>query len=91
VSAPAVAAHPLIRIGSNADALGNRFLLSAISFLRSKQIKDGAVARIERGKHKPTFIAILEVLADRISWSAGDPLPAVTDVGSPAGAGRPAA
>ena len=89
MSAPAVTAHPLIRIGSNADALGNRFLLSAISFLRSKQIKDGAVARIERGRHKPTFIAILEVLADRISWSAGDPLPAVTDVRSPAG--RPAA
>jgi DNA-directed RNA polymerase subunit K/omega len=75
VSAPAVASHPLIHVGSNEDALGNRFLLAAVAFLRSKQIKDGAVARVERGGHKPTFIAILEVLADRISWSHGDPVP----------------
>ena len=74
-SASASAAHPLIREGSNADTLGNRFLLSAVAFLRSKQIKDGAAARVERGAHKPTFIAILEVLADRISWSHGDPVP----------------
>jgi DNA-directed RNA polymerase subunit K/omega len=75
VSGPAVAAHPLVQIGSNTDALGNRFLLSAIAFQRSKQISNGAVARVERGGHKPTFIAILEVLADRISWSDGGPLP----------------
>lgn len=86
MKAPAVASHPLIQIGSNADALGNRFLLAAVSFLRSKQIKDGAIARVERGRHKPTFIAILEVLADRISWSdPGPPLPAVTVAGAPAG------
>ena len=29
------------------------------------------MARVERGRHKATFIAILEVLADRISWSDG--------------------
>jgi len=75
LSAPSVAAHPLVQIGSNADALGNRFLLSSISFLRSKQLQGGAVARVERGRHKPTFIAILEVLADRISWSNGDQPP----------------
>jgi DNA-directed RNA polymerase subunit K/omega len=68
VSAPSVAAHPLVQIGSNTDTLG-RFLLSAIAFLRSKQIKNGATARVEREAHKPTYIAILEVLADRISWS----------------------
>ena len=75
MSGPAVAAHPLIRVGANADALGNRFLLSAVAFLRSKQIKDGAVARVERGGHKDTFIAILEVLADRVSWSHDGPVP----------------
>jgi DNA-directed RNA polymerase subunit K/omega len=74
VSAPAVAAHPLIQIGSNADAVPSRFLLSSIAFLRSKQLKDGAIARVERNGHKPTFIAVLEVLADRISWSHGDPV-----------------
>jgi DNA-directed RNA polymerase omega subunit len=74
VSAPAVAAHPLIKVGSSTDALGNRFLLAAVAFRRSKQITNGAVARVERGGHKPTFIAILEVLADRVSWSDGDPV-----------------
>lgn len=69
MSAHSVAAHPLVQIGSNTDALGNRFLLSAIAFLRSKQIKNGATARVDREGHKPTYIAILEVLADRISWS----------------------
>lgn len=75
MSAPAVAAHPLVQLGSNTDTVPSRFLLSAIAFLRSKQIKDGALARVERAGHKPTFIAILEVLADRISWSHGDPVP----------------
>jgi DNA-directed RNA polymerase subunit K/omega len=75
VSAPAIAAHPLVQVGSNTETVPSRFLLSSIAFLRSKQIKDGAVARVERNGHKPTFIAILEVLADRISWSHGDPVP----------------
>jgi len=79
----------LIGVGSNTDALGNRFLLSAISFLRTKQIKNGAVARVERGQHKPTFIAILEVLADRVSWSNGDPVPDAAEAASPGR--RPAA
>ena len=69
MSAPAVAAHPLVQLGSNTDNIPSRFLLSSIAFLRSKQIKDGALARVERNGHKPTYIAILEVLADRISWS----------------------
>jgi DNA-directed RNA polymerase subunit K/omega len=75
LSAPAVTAHPLVQLGSNPDTQGNRFLLSSIAFLRSKQIKDGALARVERDGHKPTFIAILEVLADRISWSHGEAVP----------------
>jgi DNA-directed RNA polymerase omega subunit len=75
VSGSPVAAHPLVHVGSKADALGNRFLLVAIAFRRSKQIANGAVARVERNGHKPTFIAILEVLADTISWSNGDPAP----------------
>ncbi|HEY7410900.1 MAG TPA: DNA-directed RNA polymerase subunit omega [Vicinamibacteria bacterium] len=49
--------------------MSNRFLLSSVAFLRSKQLKDGATARIERGQHKPTYIAVLEVMANTISWS----------------------
>lgn len=74
-TAPPLAAQPLMRVGSNQDTAGNRFLLSTVAFLRSHQIKNGATARIERGAHKANFIAILEVLADRISWSHGDPPP----------------
>jgi DNA-directed RNA polymerase subunit K/omega len=69
-----VTSHPLVQLGSNADNIPSRFLLSSIAFLRSKQIKNGATARVERNGHKPTYIAILEVLADRISWSH-TPLP----------------
>ena len=74
--------HPLVQLGSNTGNIPSRFLLSSIAFLRSKQIKNGATARVERNGHKPTYIAILEVLADRISWShtplpvpAGDAVP----------------
>jgi len=49
--------------------MGSRFLLSAIAFQRSKQLQQGAVARVERGKHKATYIAVMEVLADAVSWS----------------------
>jgi DNA-directed RNA polymerase subunit K/omega len=61
-------AHPLLNDGSN-GITGNRFLLSSIAFLRSKQLSDGAAARILRGEHKATYAAVLEVLANTISWS----------------------
>lgn len=66
---PPPVSDPLTQDGSDAAALGNRFLLSAIAFQRSKQLKAGAAARIERNGHKPTYIAVLEVLANTISWS----------------------
>jgi DNA-directed RNA polymerase subunit K/omega len=47
----------------------NRFLLSAIAFQRAKQLQQGAKARVENGHHKTTYIAVLEVLANTISWS----------------------
>ena len=65
----AVRAHPLLNDGINATTLGSRFLLSAIAFLRSKQLIAGATARIERDGHKPTYLAVLEVSADTVSWS----------------------
>lgn len=68
MSAPPSVAHPLVQ-DSNVHTMGNRFLLSAIAFQRSKQIQGGAVARVARNGHKPTYIAVLEVLANTISWS----------------------
>jgi DNA-directed RNA polymerase subunit K/omega len=69
VTAPPSPAHPLLQDGADTHTQGNRFLLSAIAFLRSKQLKEGASARIARGVHKPTYIAVLEVLANTVSWS----------------------
>jgi DNA-directed RNA polymerase subunit K/omega len=69
VIAPLPAANPVNRDGTETAAMDNRFLLSAIAFQRSKQLKAGAAARIERNGHKPTTIAVLEVLANTISWS----------------------
>ena len=66
----AVVVHPLIHDALAEDqTMGNRFLLSAIAFQRAKQLQGGASARVERGLHKPTYVAVLEVLANRISWS----------------------
>ena len=75
MSAPAGAPHPLILDWSDTHPMGNRFLLSAIAFQRSKQLQCGAVARVARGRHKPTYIAVLEVLADTISWSHTGEIP----------------
>ena len=48
---------------------GNRFLLCAIAFHRSKQLKEGAAPRLAVDSHKPTHLAVLEVMADTVSWS----------------------
>ena len=66
---PPAAAQPPVPDGSHGGVSGNRFLLSAISFLRTRQLTDGAAARIARDGHKATYIAVLEVLSNTISWS----------------------
>jgi DNA-directed RNA polymerase subunit K/omega len=54
----------------------NRFLVANIAFRRVHQLQFGARARVDRGNHKPTRIALLETLADAISWTAGEPVAA---------------
>jgi hypothetical protein len=44
--------------------------LSNVAFLRAKQLQGGARCHLEANGHKPTHLAVLEVLADTISWSA---------------------
>ena len=44
-------------------------LQTAIAFLRTKQLKEGARSRVENAGHKATYLAVLEVLANTISWS----------------------
>jgi DNA-directed RNA polymerase subunit K/omega len=75
VTSPPSPEHPSLPDGSDAqegsdtETRGNRFLLSAVAFLRTKQLRDGARARVARDGHKPTSIAVLEVLANTVSWS----------------------
>jgi DNA-directed RNA polymerase subunit K/omega len=69
LSAAQAVVHPLVQDASDAEHMGNRFLLSVIAFQRSKQLQRGATARVERNGHKPTYVAVLEVLANRVSWS----------------------
>jgi DNA-directed RNA polymerase subunit K/omega len=56
-----------------AATLENRFLLSSVAFLRAKQLLSGARPRLEPERHKSTQLALLEVLADTVSWSVEDP------------------
>lgn len=62
-------AHPLVQDRSETQVLHNRFLVSAIAFLRTRQLKQGAAARIALDGHKPTYTAVLEVMANTVSWS----------------------
>ncbi len=58
---------------AGAATLENRFLLSSVAFLRVKQLVSGARPRLEPERHKATHLALLEVLADTVSWSVEDP------------------
>jgi DNA-directed RNA polymerase subunit K/omega len=69
VSARVLVPHPLVQDSADNETKGNRFLLSAIAFQRSKQLRGGAPSRVERNGHKSTYLAVLEVLANTVSWS----------------------
>ena len=73
MSAPSTASHPLIDVGSGTHSLSNRFLLSVVAFQRSKQLSAGATARIARDGHKSTYVAVLEVLGNTVSWTRDPP------------------
>ena len=51
------------------DVRLNRFHVAALAFQRSKQLQNGARPRLDAAGHKPTRLALLEVMADLISWS----------------------
>ena len=69
MSARVLVPHPLVQDSAENETKGNRFLLSAVAFQRSKQLRGGAACRVERNGHKSTYLAVLEVLANTISWS----------------------
>jgi DNA-directed RNA polymerase subunit K/omega len=54
------------------------FHIVALTFQRARQLKSGARPRVEPSDHRPTRLALLEVLADTVSWTIA-PKPAVPD------------
>jgi DNA-directed RNA polymerase omega subunit len=50
----------------------SRFHLVSLAFQRAKQIQAGARPRVDAAGHKATRVALLEVMADTISWTVED-------------------
>lgn len=49
--------------------LSSRFHIAALAFQRAQQLKLGARPRVDAGGHKVVTVALMEVLADTISWT----------------------
>jgi DNA-directed RNA polymerase subunit K/omega len=76
----------------------NRFHIAVLAFQRARHLQNGAPPRVAAGSHRATRIALLEVLADTISWTvlekpdrAGGGAAAASQPGSPGNgaSGRP--
>ncbi len=50
------------------------FHIATLVFLRARQLKAGARPRVDAEGHRPTRTALLEVIADRVSWTVVDTL-----------------
>ena len=46
----------------------SRFHIASLAFQRTRQLKQGARPRVEANGHKVCTLALLEVLADTVSW-----------------------
>ena len=80
--APAATAPPASD-GSGGDGLPvSRFHLVALAFQRAKQLQAGARPRVDAAGHKATRVALLEVMADTVSWTILDKVPP-RDPGAP--------
>jgi DNA-directed RNA polymerase subunit K/omega len=53
---------------SVAQGLG-KFHKVTLAFQRARQLQNGARPRVDAPGHRPTRLAMLEVLADTISWT----------------------
>ena len=50
------------------DNIENRFLFVLVAAKRALQLQKGARARVDIGTKKPTVVAELEVLADKVNY-----------------------
>lgn len=66
---PVIVGINLTPHASSNGATLNRFHISALAFQRATQLKQGARPRVDAGNHKIATVAVMEVLADTISWS----------------------
>jgi DNA-directed RNA polymerase subunit K/omega len=79
VKLPAIVEVGLMPLGSKHGSGLNRFHIAALAFQRTRQLKLGARPRVDAPGHKVVTLALLEVLADTISWST-EPAPPTGDV-----------
>lgn len=75
----AVTRLPPSSIGNaTSGPLSSRFLVIVLAFQRSKQLHAGSRPRVDPGDHKQTRVALLEVMADTVSWTnVAPPVPVV--------------
>jgi DNA-directed RNA polymerase omega subunit len=51
------------------EKIGSKYRFVNLCAQRTRQILDGAVQRVDLGVNKPAFVAMQEVLADKVEWT----------------------
>ena len=78
---PAIVQVGLAPLADVGQTTLSRFHIAAMAFQRTHQLKQGARPRVAADGHKLVTVALMEVLADTISWRVTE-LPIVVDKGA---------
>ena len=62
-------AVPVEDSGGGGSPLENRFHVASLVFQRVRQLQNGARPRVDAAGHKPLHLALLEVLANTVTWT----------------------
>jgi len=57
------------------DKIGSKYRFVVLCAQRTRQLLEGAEVRIESGFKKPAFLAIQEVLSDKVEWTVKETQP----------------
>jgi DNA-directed RNA polymerase subunit K/omega len=68
VTLPAIVKAALAPLGGRDAALLSRFHVASLAFQRARQLKQGARPRVDAAGHKVVTLALLEVMADTVSF-----------------------
>jgi DNA-directed RNA polymerase subunit K/omega len=71
---PALVEVALAPLGARSGTDLSRFHIASLAFQRTRQLKQGARPRVDAGGHKVCTLALLEVLADTVSWHLAEAL-----------------